>query len=246
MKTNSLESNLKNDGCIKFDFHVHSISSYDSLSTINRIVRTAKKQGLNGLAITDHNTIKGAIQASKIDKNIEIIIGSEIQTDEGDVIGLFLNEEIKSRRFDSVIDEIREQDGFIILPHPYKTFDNIPDYILDRIDAIEIFNGRISNDLNKKAKELAFNKNFLFTGGSDAHLVKDVGRVETIFNGDIGTLTRDNIDKVLEKCTVIGTESPRYTHYYTAAIGNFRKKSFTRVGRKIFRKILGKPDRPKK
>ncbi|MFZ3170023.1 MAG: PHP domain-containing protein [Candidatus Methanoperedens sp.] len=243
MIKNLLESNSKNDGCVKFDFHIHSIFSYDSLSTPKRIVRTAQKRGLNGIAITDHETIKGAFEASKIDKKIEIIIGSEIQTDEGDIIGLFLNEEIKSRRFDCVIDEIREQDGFIILPHPYKTHDNIPDYILKRIDAIEIYNGRISNELNNKAKELAFEKKFLFTGGSDAHLLRDVGRVETIFNGDIGTVTRDNIEKVLAKCNVIGTESPRYSHYYTAAIGNFRKKSLSKIGKKIFRKILGKPGR---
>lgn len=245
MLTNSLESNLKINGYVKFDFHIHSKYSYDSLSTPKSIVRTAKKQGLNGLAITDHNTIKGAIEASKIDKNIEIIIGSEIKTDEGDIIGLFLNEEIKSTGFDSVIDEIREQDGFIILPHPYKTFDNIPDYILNKIDAIEILNGRISNVLNKKARDLAIKKKFLFTGGSDAHLAKDVGRVATIFNGDIGTLTRDNIEKALGQCNVIGTEAPGYTHYYTAAIGNIRKKSFMGIGRKIFKKILGKSGRKK-
>lgn len=230
---------------MKFDFHIHSIFSYDSLSTPKSIVRKAKKLGLNGLAITDHNTIKGAIETSKIDKNIEIIIGSEIKTDIGDIIGLFLNEDIKSATFDCVIDEIREQDGFIILPHPYKTFDNIPDQVLDRIDAIEIYNGRISDNLNNKARELSVNKKFLFTGGSDAHLVKDVGRVVTIFNSDIGVLTRDNIEKALENCNVVGTESPRYTHYYTAAIGNFRKKSFTSVGKKIVRKILGKSGRQK-
>ena len=245
MLNNSLESNLKNDGYVKFDFHIHSIFSYDSLSTPKSIVRTAKKQGLNGLAITDHNTIKGAIEASKIDKNIEIIIGSEIKTDEGDIIGLFLNEEIKSTGFDCVIDEIREQNGFIILPHPYKTFDNIPEHVLDKIDAVEIFNGRISNDLNNKARELAFNKKLLFTGGSDAHLVKDVGRVVNILNSDNGALTRDNIEKALEKCNVIGTVSPGYTHYYSAAVGNIRKKSFASVGKKIVRKILGKSGRKK-
>lgn len=245
MLTNSLELKFKIDGYVKFDFHIHSIFSYDSLSTPKSIVRTAKKQGLNGLAITDHNTIKGAIEASKIDKNIEIIIGSEIKTDEGDIIGLFLNEEIKSTRFDCVIDEIREQNGFIILPHPYKTFDNIPDHVLDKVDAIEIFNGRISNDLNRKARDLAIKKKFLFTGGSDAHLANDVGRVATIFNGDIGTLTRDNIEKALGQCNVTGTEAPGYTHYYTAAIGNIRKKSFMGIGRKIFKKILGKPGRKK-
>ena len=222
-----------NDDFLKYDLHIHSRFSYDSLSTPKRILKTAKNLGLSGLAITDHNTIKGAIEASKIDENIQIIIGSEIKTDMGDIIGLFLNDEIDSRRFDDVVDEIRDQDGFIVLPHPYKTHDDIPVNILDKIDAIEIFNGRISPELNKKASHLKYDEKMLFTGGSDAHLVKHVGSVVTMIDKDFGPLTIDNIHSALKKAEIKGIEVPRYTHYYTAAVGNIRKKRFTKLGKLV-------------
>jgi len=224
-------SYFENSDLFKYDLHVHSNYSYDSLSTIANIVKNAKNVGLQGLAITDHDTIKGAIKASKIDKNIEIIIGTETKTDKGDIIGLFLNEDIISRQFDEVVDEIREQDGFIILPHPYKTYEDIPVNVLDKIDAIEIFNGRISHELNKKAYKLMHNKKLLFTGGSDAHLAKHVGSVVTMIDKDIGPLTIDNIHSALKKVEIKGIEVPRYTHYYTAAVGNIRKKRYTKLGK---------------
>jgi len=220
-----------NDDFLKYDLHIHSRFSYDSLSTPKKIVKIAKHLGLDGLAITDHNTIKGAVEASKIDENIQIITGNEINTEKGDIIGLFLNDEIFSRQFYEVVDEIREQDGFIILPHPYKTHDKIPANVLNNIDAIEIFNGRISHELNKKARELIYNKKLLFTGGSDAHLAKHVGSVMTMFDKDIGPLTIDNIHSALKKAEIRGMESPRYTHYYTAAVGNLRKKRYTKLGK---------------
>lgn len=220
-----------NDNFLKYDLHIHSRFSYDSLSTPKRILKTANHLGLSGLAITDHNTIKGAIEASKIDEGIQIIIGSEIKTDKGDIIGLFLNDEIISKQFDEVVDEIREQGGFIILPHPYKTHDYIPANVLNRIDAVEIFNGRISHELNKKAGQLKYNDKMLFTGGSDAHLVKHVGSVATMIDKDFGSLTIDNIHSALKKAEIKGIEVPRYTHYYTAAVGHIRKKRYTKLGK---------------
>ncbi|MDW7775640.1 MAG: PHP domain-containing protein [Methanosarcinales archaeon] len=222
--------NYNNHDFLKYDLHIHSRFSYDSLSTPKRILKAAKHLGLSGLAITDHNTIKGAIEVSKIDKIFQIIIGSEIKTDKGDIIGLFLNDEIISRRFDEVVDEIRDQDGFIVLPHPYKTHNDVPVDILDKIDAIEIFNGRISPELNKKAGQLKYKK-LLFTGGSDAHLVKHVGSVVTIIDKDSGPLTIDNIHSALKKVEIKGMVVPRYTHYYTAAVGNIRMKRYTKLGK---------------
>lgn len=233
-----LDSNTENSDFLKYDLHIHSKYSYDSLSPPREIIKTAKKSGLKGIAITDHDTIKGAVEASKLTKEIEIIIGSEIKTDKGDIIGLFLNEEITSRRLEEVIDEIKDQDGFIILPHPYKTFDYIPDNLLNRIDAIEIFNGRISNGLNNKAQKLAREKKLLFTGGSDAHLVRNVGSVVTVFEDDLELLTVNNIKQKLRTAEVNGITAPHYTHYYTAALGNIRKKRYSKLGKMLIKGVL--------
>ncbi len=222
----------------KYDLHIHSKYSYDSLATPKRIVKIAKKSGLKGIAITDHDTIKGAVEASKIAKDIEIIIGSEIKTEKGDVIGLFLNEEIISRQFEEVVDEIRGQDGFVILPHPYKTFDYVPDSVLNKIDAIEALNGRTSQELNNKAQKLVSSKKILFTGGSDAHLVKNVGSVVTIFDEDLEYLTIHNIKQELKNAGVRGEVTPRYTHYYTSVLGNIRKKRYAKLGKMFIKGTL--------
>jgi predicted metal-dependent phosphoesterase TrpH len=87
------------------------------------VLNVAKRVKLDTIAITDHNIIAGAIAIHKIREkdSIIVIIGSEISTDFGDIIGIFLNEEIKSRNVYDVIDEIKSQDGLVLIPHPFKT-----------------------------------------------------------------------------------------------------------------------------
>ena len=219
---------------LSFDFHIHSKYSYDSLQSPKRIVRIAEKRGLHGIAITDHDTIKGALEAQKFNKSIYVIIGSEIKTERGDVIGLFLNEEIASKHFDDVVYEIKSQGGLVVLPHPYKKNRDIPNELLRKVDLIETLNGRLSPDLNYKAHILAKNNGMPIIGGSDAHISASIGGVKTIFNcekraiHDVG-----DIKQLLLKgdAKVVGTESPRYVHYFSATVGNVRKGNFLQLGK---------------
>lgn len=170
---------------LSIDFHVHSKYSYDSLTSPSMILRFAKRNGLHGVAITDHNTIKGGLDAYKLAKNDNflVIIGSEIKTDKGDLVGIFLNEEIKSRDFFEVSDEIKDQGGLRILPHPYLTFFNIDKEILKCVDLIEVFNGRVkSQKMNESAMRIATENSYPICGGSDAHFPWQVGNVRTVFN----------------------------------------------------------------
>ena len=81
-----------------------------------------EKKGLDGIAVTDHNSIKGAVEVVKqAPSEVYIIVGAEIKTTIGEILGLFLNEEISSSNPLEVIDEIRDQGGLIILPHPFRT-----------------------------------------------------------------------------------------------------------------------------
>ena len=83
-------------------------------------MKIAIRKGLNGVAITDHNSIKGGLMAKSFENdNFRVIVGSEITTDRGEVIGLFLSEEIAPGNFGDVIAEIRDQGGLVILPHPF-------------------------------------------------------------------------------------------------------------------------------
>lgn len=221
-----------------FDFHIHSYYSYDSLSSINAIYKYAKKRNLTGFAITDHNTLKGAIKASSYNSEIYAIIGEEISTDQGDIIGLFLNEEIQPGDYRTVIEKIREQDGLVVLPHPFKkNRDPLPDLIAD-VDLIEVLNGRVSQEANNLALDLAKTEGFERIGGSDAHLTYEVGRIQTIFHQEISDM--DDIRKLLKenKTQVIGTESSPYVHIPSALIGTIRTNNFQSLAKSVYKRIL--------
>jgi len=84
-----------------------------------RIIKIARKKGLDGVAVTDHDTIKGGLVASGIEKDF-VIVGAEMRTEYGDVLVLFLNEEERSGRFREVVEEVKEQGGLVVLAHPFR------------------------------------------------------------------------------------------------------------------------------
>lgn len=170
---------------MRFDLHIHSRYSYDSIVSPMRILKRAQKIGLNGIAITDHDTIKGALEASK--RNVlcdfTVIIGCEINTEIGDIIGLFLHSDVASRNSMEAIEEIRAQDGIVVLPHPFKSH-ILNEKLINAVDLIEGYNGRTSIEGNKNAQALSRKCNIPMIGGSDAHFLSEVGNVETIFDCD--------------------------------------------------------------
>ena len=176
---------------MKYDLHVHSKYSRDSYLNPKTIIKIAQKRGLSGVAITDHNTIKGGLIAKKFEiKDLQVIVGSEIETERGEVIGLFLNEEIKSKLFSNVIQEIKDQNGLIILPHPFDkirgnginpTKDDTPS-----IDCVEVYNSRcLLEKYNLKASEFAAANKLKISAGSDAHFANEVGKAGIVVHQKI-------------------------------------------------------------
>jgi predicted metal-dependent phosphoesterase TrpH len=153
-----------------------------------KILRIAKKKGLNGIVICDHNTIKGGIETQKInsDENFIVIVGAEIATNAGDITGIFLKKEIISREINEVITEIKEQNGLIILNHPYKAHD-LTKIDISKVDFIEGYNSRLNKKDNEKAVQLAKIYNKPIIAGSDAHLYNEIGNCKT-FVQNIETL----------------------------------------------------------
>jgi predicted metal-dependent phosphoesterase TrpH len=171
---------------MKFDLHIHSKYSYDSFLSPENIIKIAKKRGLDGVAVTDHNTIKGGIETSKRNSinDFNVIVGSEIKTEYGDIIGLLLNEEVKSRIFIQVVEEIKNQGGLVILAHPFRKRIDFPIELLKYIELIEAFNARSSRNLNARALEFAGKFNKPMTAGSDAHLGFEIGQAHAHLSGD--------------------------------------------------------------
>lgn len=188
-----------------YDLHIHSKYSYDSFQKIETIIKVAKKRGLNGIAITDHNTLKGGLEAFKINKDpdFEVIVGSEIKTEYGDILGIYLNEEIKTMSFEEVVDEIKSQDGLVILPHPYRQYET-PENIIRKVDVVEGFNARVTKSFNEKSSLLAEKYDKGKSAGSDAHLNYEIGKGRVIVENDL----RNSL--LNRKTKVVGNESNYY------------------------------------
>lgn len=168
------------------DLHIHSHYSSDSFLSPEYILRKSKYEGLNCISITDHNTIRGSIEAKKISHKygIHVIIGAEIMTDCGDIIGLNLKHEINNRSsWVSVINEIKNQDGIVVFPHPYRDHTNIEE-IASKVDIIECWNAKCSPGQNKLASDLATKYKKPITYGSDSHIGSCIGYVKMQIDND--------------------------------------------------------------
>ena len=193
------------------DCHVHTEYSPDGKVPVKRIAGICKKKGLDCIVITDHNTIEGALKLKEIaTDDLKVIIGEEINTSEGEITGLFLQECIPSGlSVEETLNEIRRQNGLICVPHPFCRFRKSKlgadalRRIIDQVDVIEIFNSRnIVEADNKSAYEFAINNKKAMYVGSDAHLACEYGRsylkikpfsnaAEFLINlGAAGTVTR--------------------------------------------------------
>ncbi|MDD5696592.1 MAG: PHP domain-containing protein [Candidatus Pacebacteria bacterium] len=168
---------------MKIDLHCHTKHSYDASSDLKDIIKEARKKGLDGIAVADHDNTRAWEEAKKAD--FPVILGEEIKTSKGDVLGLFLKEEIKGRKKDPrwVMEEIKKQGGVVVVPHPFHDVERFRDDLenyLDLIDGLEVFNGRRPFSFpDKKAYEFALKHNLAMTGGTDAHYFRPIGDVYT-------------------------------------------------------------------
>ena len=179
----------------RYDLHCHTKYSECSFLSPKTLLKRAKKKKLNGIAICDHNTISGAITTKKLnqDPNFQVIIGEEVSTDKGHILGLYLKKPIKPGKFEDVIKEIKKQNGLVIIPHPIskvgllrRAFKLDFQKLKGKIDAVETFNARFFFPFeNKAGKKKALEHNFPQTGGSDGHFFWEVGRAYTLFEGDL-------------------------------------------------------------
>jgi len=176
----------------RYDLHVHTHYSQCAAIKPEEIAKIAIKKKLNGIAITDHDTIKGALRTKKIARKngINIVIGEEVSTDKGHLLAYDIQETIRKRELLEVLDEIRSQGGIAVIAHPFtslrkKFLQEIPT-IKNRIDGIETFNGRIiMPQANAKANALADKLKIGKTAGSDAHFLFEIGTGVTKFKGTL-------------------------------------------------------------
>jgi predicted metal-dependent phosphoesterase TrpH/glycosyltransferase involved in cell wall biosynthesis len=166
------------------DLHMHTNHSHDCAVPVADLLDYAEGQGLGAIAITDHNVFAGAEEAVQLARGRELVVipGEEIKTEKGEVIGLFLQENIeRGLPMADTIAAIREQGGVVYLPHPFDRLHTIPDAPtlhrhLPEIDVFEVYNARLLFEgFNDEALRYARKYNLTMGAGSDAHVLQGVG-----------------------------------------------------------------------
>ncbi len=167
---------------LRADFHSHTNYSRDSLIAPQAFVDRCLRRGVNCIAVTDHNEIEGAFVIEKL-APFKVIVGEEVNTTEGEIIGLFLKELVpRDLSPEETIRAIHEQGGLAVIPHPYDVFRRSVikpaalERVKEQVDAIEGFNCRnILARHDNRAKDLASDVDKPLTLGTDAHSPWELG-----------------------------------------------------------------------
>ncbi len=171
-------------GWVRVDCHLHTVASGDAITTLDQLAERAAQEGIDVVCITDHNVTSAAMAAAAggLD-GLRVIVGEEIRTQAGEVIGLFLTERIPYvLPVAEVVGRIRDQGGLVYLPHPFDPGRGSLGAAADRLcadgmtDIVEVFNAKIADQvLNEQAVALAARWDLPGGAGSDAHDPPGIG-----------------------------------------------------------------------
>ncbi|MGA2934212.1 MAG: PHP-associated domain-containing protein [Methanomicrobiales archaeon] len=176
------------DGLLRIDMHVHSSYSRDSVIPAKTIFQSWRRTGIIPL-VCDHDTLEGSNRVMRAihaeDPDLPLLLAEEITTRDGEIIGLFLTEEIPPwLSAAETLDLIHGQGGLSLIPHPFCTYrgkvlrPDARNALVDRIDLIEGHNARnLSDEEDRLAVVFACDVGIPFTAGSDAHTTMELGRV---------------------------------------------------------------------
>jgi hypothetical protein len=166
---------------------MHTDHSHDCATPVEVLLATARERGLGAIAVTDHNEISGALEASAqaATAGVKVIVGEEVKTaEQGEVIGLFLEEKIpRGLTLEETVAEIKRQGGVVYVPHPFDRMHSVPDYehllkVIEDVDAIEVFNPRVAiGAFNDEAERFAAKYRITAGAGSDSHVAQGLGSV---------------------------------------------------------------------
>ena len=175
---------------LTLDLHVHSDASFDGRMSVRQIALLAKARGIDGVAICDHDVVyTGPTEV----EGVLIIPGAEFSTEHGHLLGLFVTEQIEARELDAAIDAVHACGGLAVMAHPFERSSDAQrlDAYLDRLDGIEVWNGRADRknpQANAMACALAQRAAKPVTAGSDAHLPEEIGNGVVTLEADALTL----------------------------------------------------------
>jgi len=212
---------------VKLDLHVHTAYSHDAGLRPEQVVKEALRRGLSGVAVTDHGTVKGGLAVKKLSPpGFMVIPGVEVKTTKGDLLVLFVEDEVRPGEPLEVVDRARELGGLVVLPHPFdharrSTLKEVEE-LARRVDAVEAFNSRcLSIESNFKAQRLAKELGKPVTAGSDAHFALELGRAYTLVEANGLEEAKEAILK--GRAVIKGELSPPYVHLMSRMVKEARR-----------------------
>jgi predicted metal-dependent phosphoesterase TrpH len=204
---------------LQVEFHCHTNYSRDSLTSLESLLKACQRKKVDRLVITDHNNLQGALRAKQVDPE-RVILGEEIMTQRGEILAIFIKEEVPAGLTPmQTIAILQEQGAFICIAHPFDRLrkghwqPDILHEIIPYIDAIEVFNARcmFPGD-NSRAKVFAHENGLLAIVGSDAHITYELGKARMILPAfhDAESL-RDSLNKGEIRVSL----SPAWVHLFS-------------------------------
>ncbi|NHJ85833.1 MAG: PHP domain-containing protein [Asgard group archaeon] len=174
---------------MQFDLHVHSNISFDAKIKIGILLRNLKEIGLDGIALTDHDSIEAVPKAKEIAEkyDVKVFTGVEISTRSGHIIAYGINENPPYKlSVGETIDWIKDNNGLAVCAHPFRTSSPslLEEVYNHKFEALEI-NARCRLSQNKTAEIAASMMHLPLIGGSDAHFLSCVGYINTYFEDEI-------------------------------------------------------------
>jgi hypothetical protein len=191
----------------------------DCRNELEDIVKRCQKLGLNCIAIADHDAVEGGLELQKI-APFKVIVAEEVQTYNGEVMGMFLKKRIASGiPLQHAIAAIKEQGGLVNIPHPFDPMRGLRlnadefNKLTSQIDLIEVFNARVpTTQTNTKAVNFAKEHNLPGTAGSDSHSILELGSVAVTMN-DFNTPAE--FLAALRTATIEGKRASPFVHFHS-------------------------------
>ena len=212
---------------LRCDFHMHTSFSGDCATPPELLVKRCLEAGLNCIAVTDHNTISGALEVRKLASaldNLTVIVGEEVKSSQGDIIGLFLEEEIpRGMSPTETARAIKDQKGLVVVPHPIDTIRRGPlskaafKEIKPGIDLIEVLNARtiLPGDV-ERCRRLALETSITPIAVSDAHTLGELGSAFLEVDGFDGSAL--SLTEAAKGGRIVGRRSTPLVHVVTAYV----------------------------
>jgi len=203
-------------GGLKLDLHVHSEHSPDGRSSVDSLVAALPGAGIQGLALTDHNSVAGHRRLRELARerlSLRLLVGVEVSTQEGHLLAYGLEESPPPQRpVAETIDWVEAHGGVPVLAHPFRWSHGVGGHVARtaRVPAVESINGHNRPSANTRAAAVAAARALGSTGGSDAHSPREIGRARTCFPE--GANTVDELLDALRRGATVAEGEPLGPH----------------------------------